>query len=97
MPPPSDAAHWPELPFAAWKDNYETLHLWTQVIGKVRLALTPWLNHSWHVTLLVTARGLGTPPIAANGRAAPSSSILSTTCCGFAPATAMCASSCCGR
>ena len=69
MPPPSDAAHWPELPFAAWKDTCETLHLWTQVIGKVRLALTPWLNHSWHVILHVTARGLGTPPIAANGRA----------------------------
>jgi hypothetical protein len=68
MPPPSDAAHWPELPFAAWKDTCETLHLWTQVVGKVRLALTPWLNHSWHVTLQVTARGLGTPAVAAGGR-----------------------------
>src|SRR6478672_13873805 len=69
MPPQSNAARWPELPYVAWKDTCETLHLWTQVIGKVRLALTPWLNHSWHVTLHVTARGLGTPPIAANGRA----------------------------
>ncbi len=68
MPPQSDAARWPELPYAAWKDTCETLHLWTQVIGKVRLALTPWLNHSWHVTLHVTARGLGTPPIAYQGR-----------------------------
>jgi len=69
MPPPqSDAARWPELPYAAWKDTCETLHLWTQVVGKVRLALTPWLNHSWHVTLHVTARGLGTPPIAHQDR-----------------------------
>jgi hypothetical protein len=68
MPPQSDAARWPALPYAAWKDTCETLHLWTQVIGKVRLALTPWLNHSWHVTLYVTARGLGTPPIAYQGR-----------------------------
>jgi hypothetical protein len=56
------------LPYATWKDTCETLHLWTQVIGKVRLALTPWLNHSWHVTLYVTTRGLGTPPIAYQGR-----------------------------
>jgi len=59
---------WPELPYAAWQDTAATLHLWTQVIGKVRLALTPWLNHSWHVTLQVTARGLATPPIAHDGR-----------------------------
>jgi len=69
MPPQFDAARWPALPYAAWKDTCETLHLWTQVIGKVRLALTPWLNHSWHVTLHVTTRGLGTPPIAYQGRA----------------------------
>jgi hypothetical protein len=68
MPPQSDAARWPALPYAAWRDTCETLHLWTQVIGKVRLALTPWLNHSWHVTLYVTARGLGTPPIAHQAR-----------------------------
>jgi hypothetical protein len=54
---------WPELPYAAWKDTRDTLHLWTQVVGKVRLALTPWLNHSWHVVLYVTARGLTTSPI----------------------------------
>ena len=54
---------WPALPYAAWKETRDTLHLWTQVVGKVRLALTPWLNHSWHVALYVTARGLTTSPI----------------------------------
>jgi hypothetical protein len=54
---------WPELPTAAWRETCETLHLWTQIVGKVRLARTPWLNHSWHVTLYVTARGLTTSPI----------------------------------
>jgi hypothetical protein len=57
------AEAWPELPFAAWQDTAATLHLWTQVIGKVRLAQTPWLNHSWHVPLYLTARGLTTSPI----------------------------------
>jgi hypothetical protein len=62
---------WPELPYAAWKDTRDTLHLWTQVIGKIRLARTPWLNHSWHVALYVTARGLttGPMPISASGGA----------------------------
>jgi hypothetical protein len=54
---------WPELPTAAWRETYETLHLWTQIIGKIRVARTPWLNHSWHVALYVTARGLTTSPI----------------------------------
>jgi hypothetical protein len=57
-----DAA-WPELPLAAWKDTYASLHLWTQIVGKIRLAQTPWLNHSWHVVLYVTPRGLTTSPI----------------------------------
>ena len=48
-------APWPELPYAAWRDTCETLQLWTQIVGKIRLARTPWLNHSWHVTLYVTA------------------------------------------
>src|SRR6478672_6142410 len=56
-------ASWPELPTAAWRDTYATLHLWTQIVGKIRLARTPWLNHSWHVTLYVAARGLTTSPI----------------------------------
>jgi hypothetical protein len=51
---------WPEFSLAAWQPTCETLHLWTQVVGKVRLARTPWLNHSWHVTLYVTPRGLTT-------------------------------------
>jgi hypothetical protein len=54
---------WPALPFAAWRETCTTLHLWTQIVGKVRLALSPWTNHSWHVTLYVTARGLTTSPI----------------------------------
>src|ERR1043166_8072048 len=54
---------WPALPFAEWKDTAATLHMWTQVVGKIRLALTPWINHSWHVTLYVTARGLTTSPM----------------------------------
>ncbi len=59
---PSDADAWPELPYAAWKDTCGTLHLWTQIVGKIRLAQTPWLNHSWHVALYVTAWGLTTSP-----------------------------------
>ncbi len=54
---------WPELPYAAWKDARDTLHLWTQAVGKIRMALSPWLNHSWHVALYVTVRGLTTSPI----------------------------------
>jgi hypothetical protein len=54
---------WPPLPYGEWKDTLATLHMWTQIVGKVRLAQSPWLNHSWHATLYVTARGLGTSPI----------------------------------
>jgi hypothetical protein len=59
----SHRAPWPELPTAAWRDTSETLQLWTQIVGKIRLARTPWLNHSWHVALYVTARGLTSSPI----------------------------------
>jgi hypothetical protein len=55
---PNDA--WPELPYAALRPTMETLQLWTQIVGKIRLANTPWVNHSWHVTLYVSARGLTT-------------------------------------
>src|SRR4051794_29589586 len=58
---------WPELPTEAWRRTYETLHLWTQIVGKIRLVRTPWLNHSWHVALYVTARGLTTSPIPDDG------------------------------
>jgi hypothetical protein len=54
---------WPELPTASWRETYATLHLWTQIAGKIRLARSPWLNHSWHVALYVTPRGLTTSPI----------------------------------
>ncbi|HEY2614617.1 MAG TPA: DUF5996 family protein, partial [Chthoniobacterales bacterium] len=59
---------WLALPFAAWKETCETLHMWTQIVGKVRLALTPWTNHSWHVTLYLSARGLTTSPIPCHSR-----------------------------
>ena len=62
-PTAASTAPWPELPTAAWRDTYATLHLWTQIVGKIRLARSPWLNHSWHVALYVTARGLTTSPI----------------------------------
>ncbi|MFZ0789539.1 MAG: DUF5996 family protein, partial [Chromatiaceae bacterium] len=51
------------LPLAAWEDTFATLHRWTQIVGKIRLAQTPWINHSWHVPLYVTARGLTTSRI----------------------------------
>jgi hypothetical protein len=54
---------WPALPFEAWKETVETLHMWTQIVGKVRLALSPYVNHWWQVPLYVTARGLTTSPI----------------------------------
>jgi hypothetical protein len=54
---------WPSLPLESWSDTYATLHLWTQIVGKIRLVQSPWVNHSWHVTLYVTSQGLTTSPI----------------------------------
>jgi hypothetical protein len=54
---------WPALPLNAWQDTYLTLHLWTQVVGKIRMTLTPPMNHWWHATLYVNARGLTTSAI----------------------------------
>src|SRR4051812_14266333 len=54
------ARAWPSLPLAEWRDTCATLHMWTQIVGKIRLAQCPSINHSWHVTLQVTARGLST-------------------------------------
>jgi hypothetical protein len=54
---------WPALDFSAWAGTCATLHMWTQIVGKIRLALSPWVNHSWGVTLYVTGRGLTTSPI----------------------------------
>jgi hypothetical protein len=64
-----DPSCWPALPLAAWKDTCATLHMWTQIVGKVRLALTPLVNHWWNVPLYVTARGLTTSRIAYGARA----------------------------
>jgi Family of unknown function (DUF5996) len=60
QPPSNPNPSWPDLPLKAWSDTYQTLHLWTQIVGKIRLKRMPWINHSWHVTLYVTARGLTT-------------------------------------
>ena len=54
---------WPSLSLDAWRETYAALHLWTQIVGKIRLSLTPWVNHSWHTTLYVTATGLTTSAI----------------------------------
>ena len=59
---------WPALPLESWKDTYATLHMWTQIVGKVRLALTPKVNHWWNVPLYVTSRGLSTSAIPYAGR-----------------------------
>ncbi len=58
---------WPALPYEAWRDTCQTLHLWTQIVGKVRMELSPFVNHWWHVTLYVTPRGLTTAAIPYHG------------------------------
>ena len=58
-----DDGAWPELSYPDWRDTAATLQLWTQIVGKIRLALTPWINHGWHVPLYVSARGLTTSSI----------------------------------
>jgi len=60
---------WPSLPYHAWKDTWATLHMWLQIVGKIRLLCTPWTNHSWHVALYVTARGLTTSRMSYGERA----------------------------
>jgi uncharacterized protein DUF5996 len=64
-----DSSLWPDLPFAAWSDTCDTLQLWTQIVGKVRIAFTPLINHWWNATFLVTARGLAAPAMPYRGRA----------------------------
>jgi len=59
---------WPELPIVAWRDTYATLLLYTQIVGKIRLALTPKMNQWWNVPLYLTARGLTTSPMAYRDR-----------------------------
>jgi len=59
----SDLKCWPPLPLGEWQDTYRTLHMWTQIAGKIRLSLSPPLNHWWHVALYVNSRGLTTGPV----------------------------------
>jgi len=59
----SHSESWPALPLLEWQDTYRTLHMWTQIAGKIRMALSPPMNHWWHVTLYVNSRGLTTGPI----------------------------------
>src|SRR5260370_18214533 len=54
---------WPSLPYEEWRETYETLHMWTQVVGKIRLTLSPKVNHWWHAALYVTSRGPTTSPV----------------------------------
>jgi hypothetical protein len=60
---------WPALPLDGWRDTYATLHMWTQIVGKIALALSPRMNHFWNVALQVTPAGLATPSLAQGGRA----------------------------
>jgi len=69
VPLSDDAACWPTLPLAEWQDTCATLHMWTQIVGKVRLKLTPLVNHWWNVPLYVTAHGLTTSRIPYGPRA----------------------------
>jgi hypothetical protein len=64
-----DSNPWPDLPLDAWSETYATLHLYAQIVGKVRLVQSPWVNHSWHVTFYVTPRGLTTSAIPHGSRA----------------------------
>ena len=64
----SERTVWPEIPFEPWKETMANLHMMTQIVGKVRLMRTPWLNHSWHVPLYVSPRGLTTSTIPDGGR-----------------------------
>jgi hypothetical protein len=66
--PGSHQEQWPQLPLEAWRETYATLHLWTQIVGKIRMARSAWCNHSWHVTLYVTPRGLSTSVISHGAR-----------------------------
>jgi len=64
----STSTDWPDISYGQWKDTLATLHMWMQIAGKIRLARTPWTNHSWHVPLYITGRGLTTSLIPFDGR-----------------------------
>lgn len=72
-----DRASWPALPYAKWQDTCTTQHLWTQIVGKIRLAQAPWLYHFWHATPVASARRRF---LIVSG-SSRSTSILSTTYC----------------
>ena len=61
-------SRWPALPYSEWRETCAALHIWSQIVGKYRLAHTPWVNHSWHATLYVTSRGLTTGPVPDGGK-----------------------------
>ena len=79
---------WPSLPLDAWSETCATLHLWTQIVGKIRMVQTPSINHSWHVTLYVTARALRPVPFPTAPGSLRLTSILSITSLRSVPATA---------
>src|SRR5262245_8365441 len=65
----STSGEWPALAYSEWEATRDTLHMWTQIVGKTRLVLTPAANHWWNVTLYVTPQGLSTSPIPYAGKA----------------------------
>src|SRR5256712_13927463 len=72
MPAPTTeslaADAWPSLPLDRWRATYDTLHMWTQVVGKAALGLSPLTNHYWNTALQITPRGLATLPLTADHR-----------------------------
>ncbi len=79
---------WPALPYPEWQPTQETLHRWLQIVGKVKLALSPFVNEWWNVALTVTARGLTTGPSPTAAAPSRSASISSSTPCSSTPAMA---------
>ena len=73
---------WPDLPWAAWEETARTLHMWTQIVGKIRMARSPTINHWWNVPLYVTARGLTTSPVPDGTRSFEMTSTSSPINCG---------------
>lgn len=65
--PEGEAELWPALPYEGWKETLATLHMWLQIVGKIRVTLAPWVNHQWHVTLHVTSRGFTSRPLPCEG------------------------------
>jgi hypothetical protein len=87
-PETSPTSAWPALRVDEWTATRDTLHMWTQIVGKVRLVHTSLVNHWWNVALYVTARGLTTSAIPLGSRVSTSSSTSATNGCASVPATA---------